>query len=263
MWGRVCALIAMVSAAACAQDEGGASVPLSNEPLWAPAPKPMVAGSPNASSGGAATGSTGYGALGLPRCPKATGSARPTSACCYAPDEPGAPKCSWQRLETGQASAIGGTGFVDKMEAALPAGLILRGASPARLDSVEDCRKVPVGFVLAGPGLAERALSSSISHFAIKADGTWQNLGGGATSGLVAAENSTPGFTRDGGAPTPRYDLGAGLCDRLADAEVTALAELVVEIYSLEVDGVKYDTHFARKPNGEITGYFVIIEKGF
>jgi len=203
-------------------------------------------------------GSSGSSGGALPVCTKAG-----QGHCCYDGQKlTGIPKCSWRRLGTADSIPISSV-FRDKQKGTLPVPATLTSAAPAQFMSKAECEGKPIGFILSAPGVKEGPLSSGISHYYIKEDGTWNYAGGGGTSGLVAARNSDPAFQRDAAqAPSPTYTLHSGLCDPLAKVENRAYVELTAN-FDFTIDGVPYDTYFDQHPNQNETGYYAVIEKAF
>jgi hypothetical protein len=208
---------------------------------------------------GAGSGA-GWGAGGgaLPACTKSG-----QSNCCYdeAKTISGTPSCHWKQLTPGEAVTVSAT-FLHKGEkATLPVALTLSSATPGKFASYEECVNQPVGFVLSGAGLGERQLGSTIRHYDLKTDGTWRGQGGGATVGLVAGRD-TSGSSLDGGPLSPKYTLQDGLCAPLKAADTAAVIEFLDQI-DFNIAGVDYTLDFGLNKDGQATGYYVVVQKGF
>jgi hypothetical protein len=182
--------------------------------------------------------------------------------CCYDGKELiGNPQCGWRRLSRGETAAITAA-YKDSAKVTLPAALQLAAEAPASFATFDECVHKPLGFVLSGAALVEETLVGNISHYSVRANGTWQGHGGGGTSQLVAARDTTI-TSREGSQPAPTYELGEGLCAPLRDGEAVALIQFFDQI-DFTVGGVDYSANFRTHPNGsEVTGYYVLTEKGF
>jgi hypothetical protein len=202
----------------------------------------------------------GISPSGLPACTKAN-----QANCCYAEGAgfSGLPKCSWRRLNAGESVTI--TAAYTRRtneEKALPTALTLTSVSPAKFETYKECENMPHGFLLSGPGLKEEQNVGNIGHYEIRVDGTWAGGGGGGQHGFSATRNTAPGVTRDGPPPSPTYTLHSGICDSLAKVEKRSYVGLIQEIL-FTLDGIEYETHFDKLPNGSDTAYFIVIEKAF
>lgn len=209
------------------------------------------------SGGPGGTSSGGSGSLAA--CTKAD-----QGNCCYQEDKglSGSPRCTWKRLGRGESVSI--TVVTHKgVKTTPPVPLQLTGAAPDRFASYEDCVNTPIGFVLSGPGLDEEQLGGGVSHFDVKTDGTWQYQGGGGTVGLAAARDTSNSVPPDGGPLTPRYTLGEGLCKPLRDMSGYSAAVAFTDQIDFHIGGEEYSVQLRSNPNGTVTGYYVVVQKGF
>ena len=185
--------------------------------------------------------------------------------CCYDGEKlRGIPRCGWRRVSPGDSVTITSV-YQDDQKVNLPVGLQLTAEVPANFATYEDCVNGPLGFVLSGPALEERPLLGNVEHYDLKPDGTWLYAGGGGQLGLVAASN-TELSSRDGSRPLPSFRLSDGLCTPLRESKAVALIQFFDQI-DFTLDGVDYRANFNTHANGEgegrVTGYFVLVEKGF
>jgi hypothetical protein len=219
---------------------------------------------PEAGSGSGGPGAGGGGFVGgggsasdLPVCTK-----QDQLNCCY-DDQPGhpygIPKCTWQRLTPGASVTITAL-YKDDKKVTAPVALQLTSATPGAFATPDECRSTPVGFILSGPGVEDRNLTSTISEYAIKADGSWVAQGGGATLGLVAGRDTQA--TGDGGMSSPVETLGDALCKALTDFDYKASVQFFDGI-DFSIAGEPYAAKFRVNPNGKATGYYVQIQRGF
>ena len=202
--------------------------------------------------GGGIIGGGGVGAL--PRCTKSD-----QGNCCYDNVKLyGTPNCTWQQIGAGQSVTVTAA-LKDTMKVALPVALTLTSAAHDKFATYEDCVNKPIGFVLRGPGLKEQTLIGNISHNNIKSDGTWTYQGGGGTQSLVAAQDTSAMSSK---MLMPTYTLSEGLCKPLKDASHIAAIAFFDQL-EFTVDGVEYVANFRTNPNGGVTGYYVVVLKGF
>jgi hypothetical protein len=224
---------------------------------WEVPPSRAVTGA-DGGTGAGGGGLPGGSAGNLPVCTK-----QDQGNCCYE-DKPGRPfgnpQCTWQRLLPGESTVIM-TAFKKDVKVTLPVVVTLTSVSPATFATYDDCVKAPLGFVLTAPGMKEDRLVGNVSHYDLKSDGTWVGRGGGGQSDLVAARD-TEASGRDGGAPMPSYTLHDGLCKPLQGPEFTASIQVFDQI-DFTIDGVEYSANFRSNPNGGVTSYYVVIDKGF
>jgi hypothetical protein len=183
--------------------------------------------------------------------------------CCYdgkSGRPAGIPSCAWQRLSPEESTTISAA-FRDGQQVKLPVPVTLTSVSPGGYVTYDDCLHTPVGFVLSGAGVEQGELIGNIAHYDLRSDGTWQGRGGGGEVGLVAGRDSQ-GDAGNGGAVMPSYTRHEGLCMPLNDPSFAASIELFDEI-EFKIDGVKYSTAFRTNPNGTVSGYYVVVVKGF
>jgi hypothetical protein len=181
--------------------------------------------------------------------------------CCYDGKmgrPTGIPNCTWQRLAPNESTTIT-AGFKDDVKVMLPVPLTLSSVSPAAFASYDECTKAPLGFVLVGMGLEEGHLVGDIYYYNLKKDGSWRGVGDGGTIGLVAGRNPQG----DGGAVTPNYTLSDGLCKPLMEDPSNVGFVVFFDQVDFKIDGVKYTTDFRQNPNGVVTGFYAVIQKGF
>jgi hypothetical protein len=180
--------------------------------------------------------------------------------CCYdgkSGASTGVPSCAWQRLSPGESATVTSASR-DGQQVMLPVPVTLTNVSPAAHATYDDCLHAPVGFVLSGAGMQQGELLGDVSHYDLKSDGTWQGRGGGGEMGLVAGRD--PQGAGPGAGPS--YTGHEGLCDPLKDPAFAASIELFDEI-DFQLDGVKYSTTLRTSPNGSVTGYYLVVQKGF
>jgi len=261
---RAAALAALVLAGACARPtEAVYQQPWNGQDSsWDPPPARVVSDRGSGGGAGAGVGQGSGGGGNLPVCTK-SGQVN----CCY-DDKPGSPsgvpKCSWRRLAPGESTVVS-TAFQMGPDVPVPLPVVvqLTSASPERFATYDECLNAPIGFVLSGPGLKEGRLGGDIQHYDLKTDGTWVGRGGGGQSGLVAGRD-TEVTSRDGGAPAPSYTLHEGLCKPLMAPEFSASIQFFDQV-DFTINGIEYRANFRSAPNGsaKITGYYVVIQKGF
>jgi hypothetical protein len=220
---------------------------------------------PEAGSGTGGSTPGGGGVIGgggsasdLPVCTK-----QDQLRCCYddqAGHPSGIPKCGWQRLVPGASVAITALYDKDDKKVTAPVGLQLTSASPGAFATLDECKSSRVGFILSGPGVEDRALTSTIRNYAVRADGSWVYQGGGATIGLIAGRDTQA--TDDGGMTSPSEQVGEGLCKALTDHDYKASVEFFDGI-DFTIGGEDYHAKFATSPNGSATGYYVQIQRNF
>lgn len=183
--------------------------------------------------------------------------------CCYDGKmgrPTGIPNCSWQRMAPNEATTITAA-YKDDVKVTLP-GLTLTSVSPASFASFDECVHAPLGFVLSGAGLEQGELGGDVYFYNVKKDGSWRGAGDGGTLGLVAGRDPQGGGG-DGGPASPNFTLSEGLCKPFMEDPSYVASVVFFDQVDFTLDGVKYDTDFRRNPNGVVTGYFVVIQKGF
>jgi hypothetical protein len=225
---------------------------------WEVPPSRSVTNEDGGAGGPGGPGSGGGLGGGYSACTKAD---QPN--CCY-DDKPGHPsgfpKCSWQRLSPGESTVITAA-YKDNQPVMLPVPVTLTSVAPAAYGTYDDCLHATLGFVLSGQGMEEGRLVGNIAEYDLKTNGLWVGRGGGGEQELVVGRDSAT-TSRDGPPPSPSYTRWEGLCSPLKDPGFAASAEYFDQI-DFEIDGVKYRTDFRTNPNGGVTGYYVVVQKGF
>jgi hypothetical protein len=223
---------------------------------WEAPPSRVV--SDNGGAGGGVGSGGGLAGGGYPVCTKAD---QPN--CCY-DDKPGHPtgfpECTWQRLAPGESTTITAA-YKGDQKVMLPVPVTLTSVSPAAFATYDECLHTPFGFVLSGPGMQEGRLVGNIAEYDVKTSGLWVGRGGGGEQQLVVGRDSDL-TSRDGPPPAPDYTRGEGLCAPLMDAGYAGSVEYFDQL-DFKIDGVDYRTDFRTNPNGVVTGYYVMVQKGF
>jgi hypothetical protein len=184
--------------------------------------------------------------------------------CCYDGKmgrPTGIPNCGWQGLLPNESTTLV-AGYKGDDKVTLPAGLTLTSVSPGKFTTYDECVHAPLGFVLSGAGMKEGHLVGDVYHYMIKKDGSWRGAGNGGTIGLVAGRDPQ-GSGGDGGPASPNYTLSDGLCKPLMEDPSYTASVVFMDQIDFTIDGVDYNTDFRRNPNGVVTGYYVVIQKGF
>jgi hypothetical protein len=221
---------------------------------WEPPPSRMV------SAGGGGTGGPGAPGLGGSTlvCTK-----QDQLGCCYddkSGHPSGFPKCTWQRLSPGESTTITAA-YKDGQKVTLPVPLTLTSVSPPAYATYDECLHSTLGFILSGTGMEEGHLVGNVAMYDLKTNGLWVGRGGGGEQLLVVGRD--PSLTdRDGPPPSPTYTRWEGLCAPLKDAGFAASVEYFDQL-DFELGGVQYQANFRTNPNGGVTGYYVLVQKGF
>jgi hypothetical protein len=225
---------------------------------WEPPPSRMVGGGGGGGAGAGEGPGIGGGLSGYSACTK-----QDQPNCCY-DDKPGhpsgSPKCTWKRLSPGESTTIT-AGYKDGQKVTLPVPLTLTSVSPPAYATYDECLHATLGFILSGPGMEEGHLVGNIAMYDLKTDGLWVGRGGGGEQQLVVGRDTST-TDRDGPPPSPTYTRWEGLCAPLKEPGFAASVEYFDQI-DFEIDGVKYTTDFRTNPNGAVTGYYVVVQKGF